>query len=126
MTDELRRLVMQCVLAGVSCGLILAGLLMLTNHQREALGLLFGVAIGVTNQLMLAVRVDGIGRYGSRGQTQAIMAANTGLRFLMMGLATYLTLRLSATLSLLGFTTGLVLTMAAATAVGARFYLRKE
>jgi hypothetical protein len=123
---ELRRLVQQCVLACLSCGLVLAGVLILIGHQREALGLLFGVAIGVTNQLMLAVRVAGIGEYGSRGQAQAIMLANTGMRFLMMGLATYLAIRLPATISLIGFITGLVLTFAVTTVVGARFYLRQD
>lgn len=123
---ELRNLVTRCVLAGLACGLVLTGILLLTNHPREALGVLFGVATGVTNQLMLAVRVNGIGQYGSRGQTQAIMLANTGMRFLMMGLATYMTLRLSATLSLFGFATGLLLTFAVTTVVGARFYLRKD
>jgi hypothetical protein len=123
---ELRRLVTQCVLAELSCGLVLGGLLLLTMHQRAALALLFGVLTGVTNQLMLAVRVNGIGQYGSRGQTQAIMLANTGMRFLVMGLATYITIRLSATLSLFGFAAGLLLTFAVAPIVGARFYLRKE
>jgi hypothetical protein len=123
---ELRRLVSQCVLMCLAGGLLIAGALLLTNHQPQAYGLLFGVLIGVTNQLMLAVRVAGIGEYGARGKTQAIMLANTGMRFLMMGLATYLAIRLSATISLIGFICGLVLTFAVIPVAGARFYLRKD
>lgn len=123
---ELRNLVKQCVLASLAVGLVLAGVMLLTNHQREAYGMLFGTAIGITNQIMLAIRVAGIGEYGSTRQTQAIIMANTGMRFLMLGLATYLTIRVSATLSLLGFTTGLLTTMAVTTVVGARRYLRDD
>jgi hypothetical protein len=123
---ELRNLVTQCVMASLAVGFILSGLMLLTNHQREALGMLFGTAIGVTNQIMLAIRVAGIGEYGSARQTQAIIMANTGMRFLMIGLATYITIRLSATFSLLGFTAGLLVTMAVTTVVGARRYMRDD
>lgn len=121
---ELRSLVIQCAKASASLGLILAGLLLFAGHQREALGLLFGTAIGITNQIMLAVRVAGIGTYGGVRQTQMVMLAGTGMRFLVIGLATYITIRLSSALSLLGFTTGLLLTMAVGAVLGARWFLR--
>ena len=123
---ELRNLVAQCVTASLAVGCILAGLMLLANHQREAFGMLFGTAIGATNQVMLAIRVAGIGDYGSARQTQAIIMANTGMRFLMIGLATYITIRLADTLSLLGFTAGLLTTMAVTTVIGARRYMRDD
>lgn len=123
---DLRALALRCILASVSVGLMLAGLMLLTNHSREAWGMLFGTAIGATNQAMLAVRVAGIGNYGSPRQTQRVMVANTGMRFLMIGLATYITIRLSTTLSLLGFTTGLLVTMAVTAVVAGRQLMRDE
>jgi len=123
---DLRTLATRCILAGVSIGLILAGVMLLANHQREAWGTLFGTAIGATNQAMLAARVAGIGTYGTARQTRAIMISNTGMRFLMIGLATYITIRLSATMSLLGFTTGLLVTMAVSALVAGRALMRGD
>ena len=116
----------RCVLASASAGLVLAGMMLFANHQREALGTLFGTAIGVTNQIMLAARVSGIGNYGTARQTRAVMMANTGMRFMMIGLATYLTIRLSGSMSLLGFATGLLATMVVSTVVAGRLLMRGE
>jgi hypothetical protein len=108
----------------MASGLVLAGILVLAGHQLDALGLLFGTAVGVANQIMLAVRVAGIGTYGSRRRTQQVMMAGTAMRFAMIGLATVIVLRLPATFSFIGFVAGLLLTMAIGTVMSARALLR--
>lgn len=123
---SLRPLVVRCALLELASGLTLAGMLILTGHQRDALGLLFGTATGVANQAMLAVRVAGIGSYGSTKRTQQVMVAGTAVRFAMIGLATVIVLRLATTFSLLGFMTGLLLTMAVGTVIAARWFLRDD
>ena len=120
----LRSLVARCATLGLAAGLILGGLLLAVGHQRDALGLLFGTAVGVANQVMLAVRVAGIGTYGSTRQTQRVMVAGTGMRFAMIGLAAVIVLRLPGAFTLLGFIAGLLLTMVVGTVVGARWFLR--
>lgn len=120
----LRSLVAQCALFGLASGLVLAAILVLAGHQRDAAGILFGTAVGVTNQIMLAVRVAGIGSYGGTKRTQQVMVAGTAMRFAMIGLATVIVLRTPATFSLIGFVAGLLLTMAIGTVVSARSLLR--
>jgi hypothetical protein len=78
----------------------------------------------VVNQIMLAVRVAGIGSYGDKKQTQRVMVAGAALRFAMIGLATVIVLRMPATFSLIGFVAGLLVTMAIGTVVSARSLLR--
>jgi hypothetical protein len=123
---DLRTLATRSVVTSAALGVVLAVLMLAAGHQRAAVGTLFGVLIGCTNQAMLAVRVSGIGSYGTPRQTQAVMLANTGMRFLMIGLATYLCIRLAAWISLLGFSTGLLATMATSAVVTARALLRAK
>jgi hypothetical protein len=123
---DVRTLATRSVVASARVGLVLVVLLFFAGHQRAAAGALFGALIGCINQVMLAVRVAGIGRYGTARQTQAVMLANTGMRFLLIGLATYLCIRLPEAMSLLGFATGLLAMMVTSTVVTARALLREK
>lgn len=123
---ELRQLVAQCVLLSMAGGLIIAGLAMSAGHREAAFGVLFGAAIGAMNQVMLGIRVAGIGTYGNVKQTQRVMVAGTGMRFAMIGMAAYIAIRFPGTLSLAGFVAGLMMTMAVATVQSARWFLRGD
>lgn len=121
---DLRTLVTQITVFAGSLGLILAGLLLLGGHSRAAVGLSFGVLVGIANQIMIALRVARIGQLGSRKRTIAFIQAGTGMRFLMIGLAACIALKLPGVMDFFGLVAGLLLTMVVGTVVGARLVLR--
>ena len=122
----LRVVVVQTVLASCAVGLLCAGLLLLTGHTREGSGLLFGTAIGVCNEMMLANRVARIGIVGSARETAIMMRVGTFMRFLMIGLATIMAIKLHSTLSFGAMLIGVVFPIVVANFVGARYLLRPD
>ncbi len=121
---ELKPLVLQIAIFAGIAGIPLTGILLVSGHSREALGLLFGLAVGTVNQMMIAFRVARIGQVGGRRQTILFIQTGTALRYVMIGAAAAIALREPATLSFGGLVGGLVLTMIVGAVVGARMVLR--
>jgi hypothetical protein len=122
----LRVVVVQTILGSCAICLVLAGLLVLTGHTREGGGLLFGTAVGVCNEVMLANRVARIGKFGSPQETAIMMRAGTFMRFLMIGLAAVMAIKLQAKLSFGAVVVGIVFPIVVANVVGARYLLRPD
>ncbi len=122
----LRVVVVRTILVSCAVGLVCAGMLRLTGHSREGSGLLFGTAVGVCNEMMLANRVARIGAFGSARETAIMMRTGTFMRFLMIGLATVMAIRLHSTLSFGAVLVGIVYPIVVANVVGARYLLRSD
>jgi len=121
---DLRPLLSQIALLAGSAGLLLAGLLLVLGHTRDAYGLIFGVTIGVANQGMIALRVSRIGMLGGRRRTIWFIQTGTAMRFLMIAMAVIIVLREPQALGFLGLVAGLLLTMVVGAVVGIRMVLR--
>ncbi len=122
----LRVVVVQTIMASCALGLAMAGMLLLAGHTRECLGLLFGTAVGVCNEMMIANRVARIGEFGSARQTAIMMRMGTLTRFLMIGMATVMLIKLHSTMSFGAAVVGIVFPIIVANFVGARYLLRPD
>lgn len=114
---------LQSTLITVSLGLLLAGLLLLLEHPRAGVGVLYGVAIGSVNLSLLAARISQIGQWNVK-RTKRVMQMGMGMRLLMIGLAAYVAIRFSGAMSIYGMMVGLLLTIAVTNVLGVRSFLR--
>ena len=122
----LRVVVIQTALVSTAVGLVVGSLMLMSGFSREAWGLLFGTAVGVMNQLMLANRVARIGEFGSATATQRMLRAGTAMRFLMIGLATIVVVQLHTTVSVATMLVGVIFPTIVANILGARYLLRPD
>jgi hypothetical protein len=122
----LRIVVIQTIVISGAIGLMGSGVLLVMGLSRECWGLLFGTLVGISNQLMLANRVAKIGAFGNARATARMMQAGTATRFLMIGLAAVLAVRLHASMNIATMLIGLLLPTIVANVVGTRLLLRPD
>jgi len=120
----MRALVQQSAVTSGCLALVIAALLVLSDHSRVAVGLVYGTAVGALNLVLLAVRVTQVGELGSISRAKRTIQVGMGLRLLMIGLAAGLIIRVASLASVYGMLIGLLLTVAVSNALGARYFLR--
>lgn len=120
----IKPLLFQITLLAGAISLPAAGILVLFGHSAAAAGLVLGAAVGVVNQAMIAFRVARIGQVGGRRQTILFIQTGTALRYIMIGAAVAIVLRLPGHFDFLGLVAGLVLTMIVGAVAGIRLVLR--
>ena len=120
----MRALVQQSAVTSACLALVIAALLVLSDHSRVAVGLIYGTAVGALNLVLLAVRVTQVGELGSISRAKRTIQVGMGLRLLMIGLAAGLIIRVATLASAYGMLIGLLLTIAVSNVLGARYFLR--
>lgn len=120
----MKALVQQSAVASACLVLIIAAVLVLTDHSRVAVGLIYGMVVGAMNLVLLAVRVTQVGELGSVSRAKRTIQVGMGLRLLMIGLAAGVVIRLATLASVYGMLIGLLLTIAVSNVLGARRFLR--
>ena len=120
----MRALVQQSAVTSACLALVIAALLVLSDHSRVAVGLIYGTAVGALNLVLLAVRVTQVGELGSISRAKRTIQVGMGLRLLMIGLAAGLVIRVASLASVYGMLIGLLLTVAVSNVLGARYFLR--
>ena len=122
----LRLVVLHTVIISAAIGVAAGGALLLFGDPREAWGLLFGTAIGISNQVMLASRVARIGAWSSARQTRMMLRMGSALRFLMIGMAALVAIKLHTSLSLEAMLVGVIFPIVVANVAGARLLMRPD
>lgn len=120
----MRALVQQSATVSACLALVIAALLVLSDHSRVAVGLIYGTAVGALNLVLLAVRVTQVGEVGSVSRAKRTIQVGMGLRLLMIGLAAGVIIRIASLASVYGMLIGLLLTIAVSNVLGARYFLR--
>lgn len=120
----LKQLLRQCALLAAAAALVLAGALVALGDSRTALGVIFGVCIGMVNLALLAVRVTQVGNIANPRAGRRLMLASMGMRLLIIGLSAAIAIRISETMNVYGLLVGLLLTIVVANVLGARYFLR--